>query len=151
MVHYGQMSSGAGGIVDGLPVAGLMDQPEPLMYIRSMDAVDTSTLDQQQQQQQQLSKSRNTFYCEQCNIVFGSKSAHTSHMKSHSKYVADTTAASAVNNTVTPAELEGNLNGASPAPAAVTQNAGGGGGDPYQCDKCNKTFAVPARLVSNEN
>lgn len=59
--------------------------------------------------------------CEQCNMFFGSKSAHTSHMKSHGK-----------TNNGTRANSNGN---------------GATSSDPYQCDVCKKTFAVPARLV----
>lgn len=69
------------------------------------------------------------FRCEQCNINFGSKSAHTSHMKSHAKQqqmVAESKGG---------VSAKGLLNG--PATPA----------DPYQCDVCKKTFAVPARLV----
>lgn len=55
--------------------------------------------------------------CELCNMFFGSKSAHTSHMKSHANKSAN-----------------GAKNGATSS-------------DPYQCDVCKKTFAVPARLV----
>lgn len=63
------------------------------------------------------------FKCDTCNMFFGSKSAHTSHMKSHNKTTNGTRA-----------------------------NANNGNGtttssDPYQCDVCKKTFAVPARLV----
>lgn len=72
------------------------------------------------------------FKCDQCNMFFGSKSAHTSHMKSHAK--TNGTRANANTNAAT-------ANGNGVAPAAATSS------DPYQCDVCKKTFAVPARLV----
>lgn len=62
------------------------------------------------------------FKCDQCNMFFGSKSAHTSHMKSHNK-----------------------TNGRSSA--ANGNGTASNSSDPYQCDVCKKTFAVPARLV----
>ncbi|XP_052868945.1 Krueppel homolog 1 [Anopheles cruzii] len=78
------------------------------------------------------------FRCEQCNINFGSKSAHTSHMKSHAKQAAEKAA--------TIKQLDG--------PGVGQLSPAGGAGqqqqqqqDPYQCDVCKKTFAVPARLV----
>uniref|UniRef100_A0A182RGR4 C2H2-type domain-containing protein n=2 Tax=Anopheles funestus TaxID=62324 RepID=A0A182RGR4_ANOFN len=80
------------------------------------------------------------FRCEQCNISFGSKSAHTSHMKSHAKQQ----------------QASDKVSGAKLAEAAITANGVGSTGtgspgtqqpDPYQCDVCKKTFAVPARLV----
>lgn len=69
---------------------------------------------------------KSQFKCEQCNMVFGSKSAHTSHTKSHAK--------TAQQNGLIPAI--GDLSTMGPTSA-----------DPYQCDVCKKTFAVPARLV----
>ncbi|XP_065094059.1 Krueppel homolog 1 isoform X2 [Ochlerotatus camptorhynchus] len=70
------------------------------------------------------------FRCEQCNINFGSKSAHTSHMKSHAKQQQQ-----AIGESKGGTSSKGLMNGqATPA-------------DPYQCDVCKKTFAVPARLV----
>lgn len=89
----------------------------------------------QQQQQQQVTPNSTTtktngnsttkqqFKCDQCNMFFGSKSAHTSHIKSHGK--TNGTRANASNGNVT-----------------ATNSS-----DPYQCDVCKKTFAVPARLV----
>lgn len=73
------------------------------------------------------------FKCEQCNMCFGSKSAHTSHMKSHSKQFQQ----QSINGQV----------GTSPSPPSSASNASS---DPYQCDVCKKTFAVPARLVSQK-
>ena len=138
MVHYG--------------LTGPADQ-QPLNYmIGSLDPVSRDLqqhLHQQQEllQQQSASKApppsqRSQFYCDQCNMVFGSKSAHTSHMKSHAKEAA---AAAAV-----AAEGPGMVGLGQGGPVAVGNGAAGAaaGGDPYQCDKCNKTFAVPARLVS---
>lgn len=86
-------------------------------------------LQQPQSQTQQPTKPQ--FKCDQCNMLFGSKSAHTSHIKSHAKLVQQQL--SRVSTTV-----------------SVTTVAGSNGSssDPYQCDVCKKTFAVPARLVS---
>ncbi|KXJ84537.1 hypothetical protein RP20_CCG005731 [Aedes albopictus] len=74
------------------------------------------------------------FRCEQCNMNFGSKSAHTSHMKSHAKQQQQQQqmAAESKGGGIS---AKGLLNGPT-TPA-----------DPYQCDVCKKTFAVPARLV----
>lgn len=71
-----------------------------------------------------------SFKCDQCNMNFTTKSAHTSHTKSHAKQ--QTTAAGA------------------PMQAAnvSVNNQQMQSSDPYQCDVCKKTFAVPARLVS---
>lgn len=68
-------------------------------------------------------KNSDKFKCEQCSMSFGSKSAHTSHMKSHAKQYQT---APQNSRTMNPAN----------------------GSDQYQCDVCKKTFAVPARLVS---
>ncbi|KAL1380464.1 hypothetical protein pipiens_014174 [Culex pipiens pipiens] len=81
-----------------------------------------------QQQPSQVAK----FRCEQCNINFGSKSAHTSHMKSHAKQQQQQEGKSAK----TGGQI---VTGVVATPATAT--------DPYQCDVCKKTFAVPARLV----
>ncbi|XP_041775668.1 Krueppel homolog 1-like isoform X2 [Anopheles merus] len=82
------------------------------------------------------------FRCDQCNISFGSKSAHTSHMKSHAKQQQAseklTTAAKLGETTITASGGSGGGGTGSPA---------GPQPDPYQCDVCKKTFAVPARLV----
>lgn len=127
---------------------GLIDHSEPLNYMRSNGAAllvaAVDAVDQQQQQHIQAPTrgSRSQFFCDQCDMVFGSKSAHTSHMKSHLKYTATGTTV-AVPVEATGNGAEGNFS-ASAAPGV----GGGGSGDPYQCDKCNKTFAVPARLVS---
>ncbi|XP_050076886.1 Krueppel homolog 1-like [Anopheles maculipalpis] len=78
------------------------------------------------------------FRCEQCNISFGSKSAHTSHMKSHAKQQQ------LAGEKITGAKLaeSGSAGSGTGAGTAGTQQP-----DPYQCDVCKKTFAVPARLV----
>lgn len=159
MVHYGPL---AGAAAQSLQLTAMdTGDQQPLNYMRSNGAAllvaASDVVDQQhhlQQQQQQLQQAqgktagRNQFFCDQCNMVFGSKSAHTSHMKSHMKFAAQAVAAAA-------ATVAGELNpvdgqeGSSVGPfngAAMTGS--GNGGDPYQCDKCNKTFAVPARLVS---
>lgn len=162
MVHYGPMSGGGGpgvGLVGGMPQSMAFEglHQEPLNYMRANGAAllvaAVDVVDQQHQQQQSLldassGKGRSQFYCDQCNMVFGSKSAHTSHMKSHMKYAAVTTTTSPSPSSMEAAgngaEVQGNFSG------AVMPNLTGGGGDPYQCDKCNKTFAVPARLVSGK-
>lgn len=73
-----------------------------------------------------------SFKCEQCNMTFTTKSAHTSHTKSHAKQ--QTTAAGAV-------QMQ--------AANVSVNNQQMQSSDPYQCDVCKKTFAVPARLVSS--
>jgi hypothetical protein len=70
-------------------------------------------------------KTTKSFKCEQCNMTFTTKSAHTSHTKSHAKQAASQITAS-------------NISGSQQMQSS----------DPYQCDVCKKTFAVPARLVS---
>lgn len=139
---------------EAMPQSALHHLQEPLNYMRSngaalLVAAGEAVDHHQQMQQQNTGKGRSQFYCDQCNMVFGSKSAHTSHMKSHLKYAATTTtAAMAANASATGngiVDVQGNFSGAPspPLPTGATN-----GGDPYQCDKCNKTFAVPARLVS---
>lgn len=76
----------------------------------------------------QRAKSTKSFKCEQCNMVFTTKSAHTSHIKSHAKQQATSPASANASN----------INGSQQMQSS----------DPYQCDVCKKTFAVPARLVS---
>lgn len=78
----------------------------------------TSTVNQRQ-------KSTKSFKCDQCNMNFSTKSAHTSHTKSHAKQQ---------NSSLTTSDISG---------SQQMQSS-----DPYQCDVCKKTFAVPARLVS---
>jgi transposase-like protein len=74
-------------------------------------------------------KSTKSFKCEQCNMTFTTKSAHTSHIKSHAKQ----------QNGLQPSASLKNGNGSQQMQSS----------DPYQCDVCQKTFAVPARLVSS--
>ena len=76
----------------------------------------------------QTPKGAKIFKCEQCNMNFGSKSALTSHLKSHAKLQ------------LSPSPT------ASTSPSSTPQSS-----DPYVCDVCKKTFAVPARLVSKTN
>lgn len=71
------------------------------------------------------------FKCSQCDISLGSKSAYTSHMKSHNKTVQDQITSIHSNVSL---EAANNPN--------LRPN------DQYQCDVCKKNFAVPARLVS---
>lgn len=96
----------------------------------------TSSDHHQQQQSQQnnqatsssrgaSTKQTKSFKCDQCNMTFTTKSAHTSHIKSHAKQQATQLQTANVN------------------PNQQMQSS-----DPYQCDVCKKTFAVPARLVS---
>lgn len=81
------------------------------------------------------------FKCDQCNMLFGSKSAHTSHIKSHAKMVVQQT-----NSTIGPVPSVSPGGSSSSSSTATTTNISSS--DPYQCDVCKKTFAVPARLVS---
>lgn len=84
-------------------------------------------------QTSRTTSTKQQYKCEQCNILFSSKSAHTSHMKSHSK----TNNGSATSRPTANA----NSNGSATTSTVATSS------DPYQCDVCKKTFAVPARLV----
>lgn len=86
-------------------------------------------------QSQNATKNSNKFKCEQCNMSFGSKSAHTSHMKSHAKQY-QTTAQNGGSNSM----------GIDMTNSRTVNPTNGS--DQYQCDVCKKTFAVPARLVS---
>lgn len=156
MVHYGQLASSVvGDLGHKLPadttmlktngstfLDSPMGEPSHNNFMRNGAALLMSTGDiGDQQQRVQLTslsttttaKTRNQFYCDQCNMVFGSKSAHTSHMKSH-QATAASVAAMAGHDIV--------------VGSSISQGSANPGGDPYQCDKCNKTFAVPARLVS---
>lgn len=73
-------------------------------------------------------KQTKSFKCDQCNMTFTTKSAHTSHIKSHAKQ----------QNASLISDNTSNINGTQQMQSS----------DPYQCDVCKKTFAVPARLVS---
>ncbi|XP_037727942.1 Krueppel homolog 1 [Drosophila subpulchrella] len=94
------------------------------------------------------------FRCDQCGMTFGSKSAHTSHTKSHSKN-ADLSLnggdGAAVVATVTSAAIELNEAGLPvgipKSPTIKPLDNVAAGADPYQCNVCQKTFAVPARLI----
>lgn len=78
------------------------------------------------------------FKCEQCNMCFGSKSAHTSHIKSHAKqFPTQQSLQQPIAATTDTAMQSPVLSVPSVSPS-----------DPYQCDVCKKTFSVPARLVS---
>lgn len=83
-----------------------------------------------------------SFKCEQCNMTFTTKSAHTSHTKSHAKQ--QTTAAGAqmqaANVSVNNQQMQSS--------GSLQSSGSMQSSDPYQCDVCKKTFAVPARLVS---
>ncbi|XP_034134267.1 Krueppel homolog 1-like isoform X3 [Drosophila guanche] len=92
------------------------------------------------------------FKCEQCGMTFGSKSAHTSHTKSHAKNaeMALLGAGGAPHGaTSSPIELnEAGLPVGIPKSPTIKPLANvAAGADPYQCNVCQKTFAVPARLI----
>uniref|UniRef100_A0A1A9X290 C2H2-type domain-containing protein n=1 Tax=Glossina brevipalpis TaxID=37001 RepID=A0A1A9X290_9MUSC len=99
-----------------------------------------------------ISSNKPQFKCEQCGMVFGSKSAHTSHTKSHTK--SSELSIISGNNTISSSCTIVELNEAG-IPVGIPKqpqikpnpNAAVTGGDPYQCNVCQKTFAVPARLV----
>ncbi|XP_060665238.1 Krueppel homolog 1 isoform X1 [Drosophila nasuta] len=94
------------------------------------------------------------FKCEQCGMTFGSKSAHTSHTKSHAKN-ADMalslkgSGALGTGATALPIELNdaGLPIGIPKSPTIKPMANVAAGADPYQCNVCQKTFAVPARLI----
>ncbi|XP_026469266.1 Krueppel homolog 1-like isoform X3 [Ctenocephalides felis] len=70
--------------------------------------------------------------CNECNMTFTNKSAFGAHIQSHTKQ--QNVAKSAVQM--------------SPAIGTAQQTTGPTtSSDPYECDVCKKTFAVPARLV----
>lgn len=106
---------------------GLGDSPKTMITLTNVTRPQQQSSQQQQQQIAPItttttnSSTKQQFKCDQCNMFFGSKSAHTSHMKSHAK--TNGTRANGANGTATNSS------------------------DPYQCDVCKKTFAVPARLV----
>lgn len=79
-------------------------------------------------QQFPVQSTKPQYKCDQCNMFFGSKSAHTSHLKSH-------------------ARSNGRQSTTTAAVTSTMPNTNGTSTDPYQCDVCKKTFAVPARLV----
>ncbi|XP_017468695.1 PREDICTED: Krueppel homolog 1 [Rhagoletis zephyria] len=90
-----------------------------------------------------LTVNKPQFKCEQCGMTFGSKSAHTSHTKSHAKSTA------LVGGVAMQAARLGETTEAG-VPTSIPKTpdmAGVAGGDPYQCNVCQKTFAVPARLI----
>ncbi|KAH8281209.1 hypothetical protein KR044_005647 [Drosophila immigrans] len=94
------------------------------------------------------------FKCEQCGMTFGSKSAHTSHTKSHAKNAdmalsLKSSGAMGAGDTTLPIELnEAGLPLGIPKSPTIKPLANvGAGADPYQCNVCQKTFAVPARLI----
>lgn len=91
-------------------------QPEQLQSVTPPQPISTTT------NPNGSGTAKQQFKCDQCNMFLGSKSAHTSHMKSHNKTTNGTRA-------------NGN------------NGNGTASSDPYQCDVCKKTFAVPARLV----
>ncbi|CAD7086164.1 unnamed protein product [Hermetia illucens] len=136
----------------------LPDQPHhPLQHSQQLQQHPhlQAHLQQQQQPQHQQNGSGNSrmepvnqkvlYKCEQCNMTFGSKSAHTSHMKSHVKnegnYQLAAANASLAAGQVNPSSRNGGQS------ATPTQGSPATGSDPYQCNVCKKTFAVPARLI----
>ncbi|XP_055921550.1 Krueppel homolog 1 [Eupeodes corollae] len=80
------------------------------------------------------------FKCEQCGMTFGSKSAHTSHTKSHAK-IEGAGGVAMVSQQHQINEIPAGI------PKTPQIKANGSGSDPYQCNVCQKTFAVPARLI----
>uniref|UniRef100_A0A1A9V173 C2H2-type domain-containing protein n=1 Tax=Glossina austeni TaxID=7395 RepID=A0A1A9V173_GLOAU len=99
-----------------------------------------------------ISGNKPQFKCEQCGMIFGSKSAHTSHTKSHNKSseLSITSGTNAISNSCTMVELnEAGVPVGIPKQPHIkpNPNAAVTGGDPYQCNVCQKTFAVPARLI----
>lgn len=86
--------------------------------------------------------SKPQYKCDQCNMFFGSKSAHTSHVKSHAKSNNGQTATTRSVANSNPSSSSANNGGGNGVGTTSTSSA-----DPYQCDVCKKTFAVPARLV----
>lgn len=86
-------------------------------------------------QTSQATPTKPQYKCDQCNMMFSSKSAHTSHMKTHTRTTSGSTTASRSPTT--------SVAGAT----ATTTTTAASSSDPYQCDVCNKKFAVPARLV----
>ncbi|XP_034471881.1 Krueppel homolog 1 isoform X4 [Drosophila innubila] len=95
------------------------------------------------------------FKCEQCGMTFGSKSAHTSHTKSHAKNadMALGLKGSAIGGATSANSLPIELNeaglplGIPKSPTIKPLPNVAAGADPYQCNVCQKTFAVPARLI----
>lgn len=112
---------------------------------------------QTQPQPRKTNANKPQFKCEQCGMTFGSKSAHTSHTKSHAKNAelalgvgvgAGEAGSGAV--AISPAiELnEAGLPVGIPKSPTIKPLANvAAGADPYQCNVCQKTFAVPARLI----
>ncbi|XP_037957875.1 Krueppel homolog 1 [Teleopsis dalmanni] len=84
------------------------------------------------------------FKCEQCGMTFGSKSAHTSHTKSHAKNLELIISGNGGAGDITESGL---LLGIPKTPQIKPYPNGVIGADPYQCNVCHKTFAVPARLI----
>ncbi|XP_016971546.1 Krueppel homolog 1-like isoform X1 [Drosophila rhopaloa] len=94
------------------------------------------------------------FKCDQCGMTFGSKSAHTSHTKSHAKNAdlslnAGVGAGAAASASTTAKEMNdaGLPVGIPKSPTIKPLANVAAGADPYQCNVCQKTFAVPARLI----
>ncbi|XP_055389376.1 Krueppel homolog 1-like [Condylostylus longicornis] len=107
------------------------------------------------------------FKCDQCNMIFNSKSAHTSHVKSHKKQQQHqqqlqqqdnnfsqnliTTNGNRLNSNggiLSPSLSPSGSSSTASLPTAIAQvSSTGAGSDPYQCNVCQKTFAVPARLI----
>ncbi|XP_017133221.1 Krueppel homolog 1-like isoform X3 [Drosophila elegans] len=97
------------------------------------------------------------FKCDQCGMTFGSKSAHTSHTKSHAKNADPSLsagveagaagAAGTASSTAIELNDEGLPVGIPKSPTIKPLANVAAGADPYQCNVCQKTFAVPARLI----
>lgn len=102
---------------------------EPQLYNLASSNIQLNEHSQQSSNQH----TKPQYKCDQCNIYFGSKSAHTSHVKSHTK-------SNGVSQSRSP---PANSSSTPDGPSTSLPNTV----DPYQCDVCKKTFAVPARLV----
>ncbi|KAH8385772.1 hypothetical protein KR009_009432 [Drosophila setifemur] len=93
------------------------------------------------------------FKCEQCGMTFGSKSAHTSHTKSHAKNADPLMGGVGVHDAADQSLPAIELNkaglpvGIPKCPTIKPLANVASGADPYQCNVCQKTFAVPARLI----
>lgn len=86
------------------------------------------------------------FKCDQCNMMFGSKSAHTSHIKSHVKITLKSQQQQQQQQPIEQSPPQEHMF----PPDGISDTSQPGtspSADPYQCDVCHKTFAVPARLV----
>jgi uncharacterized Zn-finger protein len=109
-----------------------------------------STMDDQSNAyfHQQINKTqKQQFECDQCHMCFGSKSAHTSHIKSHAKQYHQSQNNGVTTMVTSPSSFSESNMSASGNGGSSSSSSGSSTAEPYQCDVCKKTFAVPARLV----